>query len=60
MNFKELLILAQRGEAFAVNKILDMYKPLLIKESIIDGTFDEDLYQEQMITLLRCIQKFKI
>lgn len=60
MNFKELLILAQRGEAFAVEKIVDMYKPLLIKESIIDGIFNEDLYQELLITLLRCIQKIKI
>lgn len=60
MNFKELLILAQRGEVFAVEKIVDMYKPLLIKESIIDGIINEDLYQELLITLLRCIQKIKI
>ncbi len=60
MNFKELLILAQRGESFAVEKIVDMYKPLLIKESIIDGIFDEDLHHELMITLMRCIEKIKI
>lgn len=57
MNFKELLTLAQRGEPFATNEITSMYKPLLIKESIIDGVFDEDLYQELAITLLRCICK---
>jgi len=60
MNFKELMFLAQRGEIFAVEKIADMYKPLLIKESIVEGIFNEDLYQELMITMLRCIQKIKI
>lgn len=60
MNFKELLILAQSGEDLAIKKIVEMYKPLLIKESIIDGIFDEDLHQELMLTLLRCIQKIKI
>ena len=59
MNFKELLILAQRGEDLAIKKIVEMYKPLLIKESIVDGIFDEDLHQELMLTLLRCIQKIK-
>ena len=60
MNFKELLTLAQSGEALAIKKIVEMYKPLLIKESIIDGVFDEDLHQELMLTLLRCIKKIKI
>lgn len=60
MNFKELLILAQSGEDLAIKKIVEMYKPLLIKESIVDGIFDEDLHQELMLTLLRCIQKIKI
>ena len=60
MNFKELLTLAQMGEPYAVNEITAMYKPLLIKESIIDSIFDEDLYQELTITLLRCICKIKI
>lgn len=60
MNFKELLILAKSGEAFAVNKILEMYKPLLMKEAIEDGTFDEDLYQELIEELLICIKRKKI
>ena len=60
MNFKELLLCAQRGESGAVNKVLEMYRPLLLKESILEGTFDEDLYQELCMTLLRCIHKFKV
>ncbi len=57
MNFKELLLLAKNNEDFAIKKLLEMYKPLLIKESIVDGVFDEDLYQEIRMTFLHCIEK---
>ncbi len=60
MNFKELLLLAKINEGFAIKKLLEMYKPLLIKESIINGVFDEDLYQELQIIFLRCIEKIKV
>lgn len=60
MNFKELLIQAKSGDKEAEESILALYKPLLIKESRFDGTFDEDLYQELCITLLNCIRKFII
>ena len=46
MNFKELLLQAKAGRETAMISILEMYKPLLIKNSIINGRFDEDLYQE--------------
>lgn len=58
MNFKELLIQAKEGNHQAKEEMLEHYKPLILKESIIDGIFDEDLYQELSITLLRCIFKF--
>ena len=60
MNFKELLLRAQENEQDAINQMLEMYRPLLLKESISEGTFDEDLYQELCMTLLRCIRKFKV
>ena len=60
MNFKELLIQAKSGDKDAEESIFALYKPLLVKESILDGTFDEDLYQELCITLLNCIRKFII
>ena len=60
MNFKELLIQAKSGDKDAEESILALYKPLLIKESILESTFDEDLYQELCITLLNCIRKFII
>ncbi|MBR3593183.1 MAG: helix-turn-helix domain-containing protein [Clostridia bacterium] len=58
MTFKELLIQARAGDQSAVENLLIMYQPLLLKESIVDGVLDEDLYQELCITFLQCIRKF--
>ena len=40
--------------------LLEKYKPLLIKNSILNGFFDEDLYQELCLVLMRCINLFDI
>ena len=60
MNFERLLLKAKEGNADAVLKILEIYKPLLIKNAIVNGRFDEDLYQELVSKLLQCIQRFQI
>lgn len=60
MDFKELLLQAKAGREEAIVIILEMYKPLLIKSAIINGRFDEDLYQELCITLLKCIRIFRM
>lgn len=60
MNFENLLMNAKLGDALASEEILNIYKPLLIKNSIVRNVFDEDLYQELCIVLLECIQKFNI
>ena len=60
MNFKEILLLAKENDNYAITQISNMYNPLLIKESIIAGIFDEDLYSELSIALLRCIKKFRV
>lgn len=60
MNFKEILVSAKAGSSEAEERILLLYKPLLLKESIQNGIFDEDLYQELCIALLRCVRKFKL
>ena len=60
MNFERLLLKAKEGNADAVLKNLEIYKPLLIKNAIVNGRFDEDLYQELVSTLLQCIQRFQI
>lgn len=58
MTFKELLVRARSGDQSAVENLLIMYQPLLLKESIVDGVLNEDLYQELCITFLQCIRKF--
>ena len=60
MSFKELLSGAKAGDDPAIARIADMYRPLLKKESIVNGEYDEDLYQELLLTLLNCIRKFEI
>ena len=60
MNFKELLLRAQADDQQAKEKLLSLYQPLLMKESVINGVFDEDVYQELCITLLTCIQRIQI
>lgn len=60
MNFKELLQRAKMGDQLAKQEIFSMYRPLLVKEAVVNGVFDEDIYQELCETLLLCIQKFRI
>jgi hypothetical protein len=60
MNFRELLLLAKESNAYAADELATMYKPLLMKEAVIGGVFDEDLYQELWLTFLVCVRKFNI
>lgn len=60
MEFKELIIRAKRGENAAQEALLEMYQPLLAKASIVEGFFDEDLYQELCYKFILCIDKFEI
>ena len=41
-------------------ELLLMYKPLLLRESVVEGIFDEDLYQELCYRFICCIDKFDI
>ena len=58
MNFEEVLFRAQMGVQEAILQILEMFRPLLIKNSLINGRFDEDLYQELRIEVLKCIRTY--
>ena len=60
MSFREMLLRAKAGDEKAKLELLEKYKPLLIKNSILNGYFDEDLYQEQCLILMRCIDLFSI
>lgn len=59
MDFKELLTWAKAGQQEAITTLLKMYRPLLIKNAIIAERFDDDLYQELSIVLLKCIKLFR-
>ena len=59
MNFEEVLYRAQTGDKEAVLQILEMFRPLLIKNSLVTGRFDEDLYQELRLEVLKCIRGFR-
>ena len=56
MNFKDLLLRAKDGDQQAKEEIFLMYRPLLFKESCVNGIFDEDLFQELSATLIHCIR----
>ena len=60
MNFLELLICAKAGNNEAAERILTMYQPILVKDSVLDGALDEDLYQELCLQLFLCIRRFRI
>lgn len=60
MNFEDLLICAKIGDNVARSKLLEMYRPMLLKASIINGILDEDLFQEECIVLIKCIEQFMI
>lgn len=59
MEFEEVLRKAQAGDMEAKEEIFRMYRPLLVKNSMDNNVFDEDLYQELSATLLYCIKNFK-
>jgi len=58
MNFRKLLQKAKNGDKDAIEELIYMYQPLISKMSFIDDEFDEDLYQEQLIRFLHCIDMF--
>lgn len=60
MSFVDLLRRAKENDNEARAAILEMYQPMLLKESILDGVFDEDLYQELCVTLLQCVDRFQL
>lgn len=59
MSFDELLYRAKAGDMDAKTEIFAMYRPLLIKYSLVNRRFDEDLYQELAVELMKCIRYFR-
>ena len=46
MEFRETLWKARGYDRKAMMEIIEMYRPLMIKYAVVNGRFDEDLYQE--------------
>lgn len=59
-DFSKVLMRAKSGDSNSLEALLDMYRPLLYKESIVKGIFDKDLFQELCLVLIKCIAKFDI
>ena len=59
-DFKALLLRARNGDEDSFLELLLMYKTLLLRESVVEGIFNEDLYQEHCITFLRCVRTITI
>lgn len=59
-DFMELFMSAKTGDSSAMEELLHMDYPLLYKESVVNGIFDEDLLQELCLLFLKCVAKFNI
>jgi len=59
MNFINLLTDAKTNPA-SIEYLIELYRPMLTKAAIVDGVFDEDLHQELVMVLLRCVRSFRI
>lgn len=59
MAFRELILSAQKGKENAFETLFTMYRPLIMKESIVNGSFDEDLFQEQCEVFIKCVKCFR-
>jgi len=58
MEFEILLRMAKENEPYAFHKLVELYQPLMVQASIVNGVFDEDLYHELIILLASYIQGF--
>ena len=56
---REVFNSAKNGDQAAMGKMLEMFRPLIYKNSFIDGKFDEDCFQELSIKFIRCIKTFE-
>ena len=59
MGITKLLQGYTNGDETCLCKIIDTFNPLIEKYSYICGIKDEDLYNEQLICLIKCLRKFK-
>ena len=56
--FREILVRAQAGDNEAMTDILEMYMPLINKQSFVNGKLDEDLRQIILLEIVKSIKNF--
>lgn len=59
MDFAILLVSAKAGDESATEEILRLFMPLIHKQSFVNQTQDDDLFQELCCVVLKCIERFK-
>lgn len=59
-DFSIILSLAISGNSEAIEKILELYAPLINSTAILHGKPDEDLRQYIILHIIKKIPKFKI
>ncbi|MBE7100785.1 MAG: helix-turn-helix domain-containing protein [Clostridiales bacterium] len=60
MDFYDILKKAIDGDENSILKILKMYEPLIVKNSIWRGELDEDLKEYITIRIIKNISQFKL
>ena len=58
MTFKATLIAAKMGNKKAYSELIELYFPLIAKSSFLNERYDEDLEQEFIELLLKCVRIF--
>lgn len=56
--YRELLAQAKKANHTAIQKLYERYYTLLRSYSFVNGRFDEDLFQTQVIEFLIAVSKF--
>ncbi|MCT4583390.1 MAG: helix-turn-helix domain-containing protein [Peptostreptococcaceae bacterium] len=59
-NIKKLILSAKNQNKIALEKIINDFEPLLVKNSFIDGDFNNDCYQSLILQLIKCVYSFEI
>jgi DNA-directed RNA polymerase specialized sigma24 family protein len=58
-DLESLYIGAKKGNTMDMNALIRLFNRDLRKKSYIGGRFNEDVYQEMSIKLIKCIKKFE-
>lgn len=60
MDFRDLILEAQKGNNEAMTEIIEMYMQVVNKHSYINGQIDEDLRQEILLKIITNIKNFRV